>query len=63
MSNFVPASNVQAATVAGFVAVLIEHVCTANGIVIPPDVSSSLPGVLIVLVAYIHDAVTGGNKT
>lgn len=62
MGNLTPASNVQAATLAGFLAVLLEHLCTANGIIIPPDVSSALPGVLIVLVAYIHDTITGGNK-
>lgn len=58
MASLVPASNVQAATIAGFIAVLVEHVCSANGIVIPPDVSSALPGALVVIVAYIHDAVS-----
>ena len=61
MANLTPASNVQTATVAGFVAVLILHVCAANNIVIPPDVADSLPGVMVVLVAYIHDLISGAN--
>lgn len=59
--NVAPATNVQVAAVAGFVAVLIEHLCTANGIIIPEDVSSALPGVLIIAVAHIWDMSTGGN--
>lgn len=62
MANITPAGNIQAATAAGFVAVLIEHVCAANGIVIPPDVADGLPGILIVIVAYVHDCITGENK-
>jgi len=62
MSNLTPASNIQAATIAGFIAVLIEHVCSANGIIIPPDVSSTLPGVLVILTAHIWDVTTGDNK-
>jgi hypothetical protein len=58
MANLTPASNVQAATVAGFIAVLLEHLCAANDITIPPDVADALPGALIVLVAYIHDCVS-----
>lgn len=61
MANFTPAGNVQAATIAGFLAVLIEHVCAANGIIIPPDVSASLPGVLVILTAHLWDMATGGN--
>lgn len=61
MANFVPATNVQVAAVAGFIAVLVEHLCEANGIVIPPDVSSALPGVLAVIVAHVWDMATGGN--
>ena len=57
MANLNVASNVQAATVAGFIAVCVLHVCQANGIVIPPDVAEALPGALAVLVAYIHDCV------
>lgn len=62
MANITPASNIQAATLAGFIAVLIEHVCTANGIIIPPDVSDALPGVLAILTAHIWDMATGENK-
>jgi hypothetical protein len=61
MANLTPASNVQAATIAGFLAVLVEHLCAANGIVIPSDVSAALPGVLIVLVAHLWDMATGDN--
>lgn len=62
MANLIPASNVQAATIAGFIAVLIEHVCSANGIVIPPDVADALPSVLVIAVAHIWDMATGANK-
>lgn len=58
MANLTPASNVQAATVAGFIAVLVEHLCTANGIDIPPDVADALPGLFVVLVAYAHDCLS-----
>lgn len=61
MANLTPASNVQTATVAGFIAVCILHICAANNIVIPPDVADSLPGVMVVLVAYVHDLITGAN--
>lgn len=61
MANLAPASNIQAATLAGFIAVLIEHVCAANGIIIPEDVSTALPGVLVILVAHIWDVATGAN--
>lgn len=62
MANIVPATNIQAAAVAGFITTLILHVCAANGIVIPPDVADALPGVLALLVAHISDMVTGDNK-
>lgn len=62
MPNLNPASNIQAATVAGFIAVLIEHVCTANGVVIPPDVSAAFPGALAVIVAHVWDVWNGTNK-
>ncbi len=61
MANLAPASNVQAAAVAGFLAAVIEHICEANGIDIPPDVSASLPLALSVVVAHIWDLCTGGN--
>lgn len=60
--NVTPASNVQAATVAGFLAVLVEHLCQANGIIIPPDVADALPSVLVIVVAHLWDMATGGNK-
>ena len=47
MANIPVAYNIQAATVAGFVAVCLLHVCQANGIIIPPDVADALPGVLL----------------
>lgn len=62
MANLTPASNIQAATIAGFISVLVLHVCAANDIIIPPDVADALPGVLAVLTAHIWDMVTGGNK-
>ena len=46
MANLTPANNVTAATLAGFIAVCVLHVCAANDIVIPPDVADALPGVL-----------------
>lgn len=62
MANLIPASNVQAAAVAGFVALLVEHLCAANNIVLPPDVSGALPGFLAIVVAHAWDLCTGGNK-
>jgi hypothetical protein len=62
MSNLPVASNIQAATVAGFIAVLTEHLCTANGIIIPQDVSAALPGFLAIVVAHVWDCVQGTNK-
>jgi hypothetical protein len=61
MVNITPATNVQAATVAGFIAVIIEHVCAANGVDIPPDVSAALPGILVIVVAHVWDMCTGEN--
>lgn len=61
MANLAPANNVTTATLAGFIAVCVLHVCAANNIVIPPDVADSLPGVMVVLVAYIHDLISGAN--
>lgn len=58
MQNLTPASNVQVATLAGFISVGILHICAANNIVIPPDVADSLPAFFVALVAYIHDCVT-----
>lgn len=60
--NIQPASNIQAATVAGFIAVCVLHTCQANGIVIPPDVADALPGVLAILVAHLWDCLSGDNK-
>lgn len=62
MANLTPASNVQAATVAGFIAVCILHICAANGIIIPPDVADALPSVLVIIVAHLWDVFTGENK-
>lgn len=62
MASIPVAQNVQAATIAGFLAVLLEHVCSANGIVIPPDVADALPSVLVIAVAHLWDCMTGENK-
>lgn len=62
MANLVPAQNVQAATVAGFITVLILHTCAANDIIIPPDVADALPGLIAVIVAHVYDMCTGGNQ-
>lgn len=62
MANMVPAGNVQAAALAGFIALLMEHLCQANGIIIPQDVSEALPGVFAIIVAHISDLITGANK-
>ena len=61
MTNLAPAANVQTATIAGFIAVCALHVCAANNIIIPPDVADSLPSVVAMLVAYIHDLISGAN--
>lgn len=62
MPNMIPATNIQAAAIAGLVVTLIEHVCAANGINIPSDVSDALPGLLALIVAHIADMITGDNK-
>lgn len=61
MANLTPASNIQAATVAGFIAVCVLHVCQANGIIIPQDVADALPGVLAIIVAHVWDVLNGEN--
>lgn len=61
MANIVPAGNIQAAAVAGFIVTLVLHVCAANDIVIPPDVADALSGLLAVIVAHVYDMCTGGN--
>lgn len=62
MANYVPATNVQIATVAGFLSAIIEHICKANGIIIPDDVSAGLPAVVALLVAHGVDLWQGTNK-
>lgn len=60
--NLIPAGNIQFAALAAFIVSLIEHLCTANGIIIPADVSSGLTGLVAVLAAHVADMVTGDNK-
>lgn len=62
MANVVPAGNVTAGALGGFITVLVLHVCAANDIIIPPDVSDSLPYAFAVLIAHVWDMYTGGNK-
>lgn len=61
MSNMVPASNVQAAAVAGFFAAVIEHVCESYGVQVSPDVMASLPAFLAITVAHIWDICSDGT--
>jgi uncharacterized membrane protein len=60
--NVQPANNIQLAAVAGFTALLVEHLCQANGITIPTDIADALPGVMAILVAHLYDLFTGENK-
>ncbi len=62
MTNLAPATNVTVATIAGFLSAVIEHICKANGIAIPEDVSSGLPAVVALLVAHGMDLWQGTNK-
>lgn len=62
MANLLPANNITAGTFGGFIAVLVLHVCAANGIVIPPDVADSLPYAFAVLIAHAYDVLSGDNK-
>lgn len=62
MANIAPASNVQAAAFAGFISVMVLHVCAANDIIIPADVADSLPGAIAVLVVHIWDCWQGTNR-
>lgn len=55
MENLKPAPNIQLASIAGFLSVGILHICQANGIIIPPDVASSLPAFIVAIVAWAHD--------
>lgn len=50
-----PEKNVQYAAVAAFLAPLLIHLATANGVVVPPDVATAAPGCLAVVVAWISD--------
>ncbi len=50
-----PAPNVTAGTFGGFVAVLVLHMCAANGVIVPPDVADSLPYALAVVIAHLWD--------
>lgn len=61
MANIVPANNVAAGAFGGFITVLVEHVCTANGIILPPDVADALPYAFAVVIAHAWDVWTGGN--
>lgn len=62
MPNIIPAGNVQAAIIAGFFSVIIEHVSKAHGYELPEDISASLPAVMTIIVAHVWDMITGGNK-
>lgn len=61
MVNTVPAGNVQAAAVAGMITIGILHICAANNIIIPQDVSDSISLAMPVIVAHLWDMLTGGN--
>lgn len=62
MDNLKMAPNVQIATIAGFLSAIIEHVCKANGVEIPDDISAGLPAIVALLVAHIVDIYQGTNK-
>lgn len=62
MANFTPATNIQIATVAGFISVVIVHICKAYGVDMPDDLSAGLPAVVAVLVAHLWDLAQGTNK-
>lgn len=61
MPNIVPATNVSIAAIAGLISAVVEHVCEANGVAIPPDIASALPAAIAVIVAHLWDVCTGGN--
>lgn len=60
--SLAPAANVSVAAAIGGLAVAAVHIAQANGIIVPPDVADAIPGLIVVLVAYLHDCFTGGNK-
>lgn len=62
MPNMIPAGNVQIATIAGFLSVVLEHVFKANGIDLPPDISSAMPAVITIVAAHICDMVTNTKQ-
>ena len=61
MANLVPASNLQAAAVAGAIVTLIQHFVVSQGGNISPDVANALTALTTVLVAHLWDVVTGEN--
>ena len=57
-----PAQNVQYAALAAFVVVLLTHILGAYNITMSTDISTSLTGLITVLVAHGVDVLTGQNK-
>lgn len=62
MVSIAPAANVTAGAFGGFVAVMVLHICAANNINIPPDVSDALPYAFAMAITHIWDCFTGDNK-
>lgn len=56
------ATNVQLAAVAAFLAACVEHAFASYGYVLPPDISTGLPGFIAIVVAHGYDVITGENK-
>lgn len=61
MTNLTPAANVQAAAAAGLLVTGLEHVLSAHGITLTPDVANGMTAFAAVLVAHVWDMVTGQN--
>lgn len=58
MANIAPAGNVQAAAIAAFATPIMEHILTANGVILPPDALAAAPGAIAVVIAYMIDVFT-----
>lgn len=58
MQNLAPESNIQAAYVAGIVMAAGQHVLSAYGYSLPPDIATSLTAFVTVLVAHVWDILT-----
>lgn len=62
MANLIPASNLQAAAVAGAIVTIVQHFVVSQGGEISPDIANALTALVTVLVAHLWDVVTGENN-